>query len=637
VRSAGADAAACPPTVSPASGRWDDAKRAALRTALAAQGHDRLERIVANFDELQRDIDDHWEATCKAVRSGALTADQANQRRSCLERREIELGVKVDHFIRAKPNEPTLVERAQVFNVAACDELALPPLPTDREPVIALYRKLIATEDMRTPDRIAPVQEIERAAAVLGERELEMRAMLLAGIWQSDSGQLAAAEESLKRAYQASVDRRSVLVQTVALTMRARVADLKGEAREAMSFASLARELADRPTTPTAARARVYYQLAHAAIDRGEAAAATEYVKRALEIVHQDRHPLPFVEAGIRIDTVRALGMYEGHKREAIAAAREGVAWMKQAFGEHSVNHAKMLGQLASALRWNNEIVEALAIYRRSVALMIESSPPGDPSILLAKGDLARHLEANGLFEEARELWAEELAAAPHNEMVRAYLPLITVRLGVSTCAVGRCAEGYPQIERGLELGIAQYGGDHKNVVEYRDALLDAQLELGKLDDAERNLAVMERIWTKDAQRHARSLAMLNGWARARILIDRKRPAAAEKLVRTALATWQELRGDDGPHAALAYALGLALLEQRRYAEARTALEESARLAASAQQREDFFAELEVALARVDAATGARLRARERAARAREVLARYPMSLHARRDLARLR
>jgi eukaryotic-like serine/threonine-protein kinase len=633
LRATAAATVECPPPPSPVSGRFDDAHRQALRAALAKNGHDQLARIVANFDEQQRDIDDHWQATCRA---GELTQAQAAVRRSCLERREIELGTKVEHFIESRPNEPTLVDRAQVYNVADCDAQTTPPLPIDRGPVLALFRRFNASEDLRGAARIAEMQQIEKAAAALGERELEMRAMLLAGISQLDNGQLADAEGSLKRAYQASIERGSVLIQIMALAMRSRVASRKGDDHEAMSFANLALDIADKPATPKQARARVYYEVAHAALGRAEGKLALERLRQSLELVHGDPHPLPYLEAGIRIDMVRALGMYDGRKQEALVVAREAAEWIEHAFGEHSRTYAIALGQVASVLKWNNEIAEALAVYRRSFAITLETSPPGDLALPLSKGDLARHLEANGLFEEARQLYAEELALAPSNELVRAFVPLITVRLGASTCAAGRCAEGYPLLERGLELGMAKYGADHDNVVEYRDALLDTQLELGKLAEAERNLEAMERIWKTDPARHALSLAMGSGMSRARILVDRKQPAAAEKLTRAALATWTELHGDDGPRAYLTFQLGCELVEQRRWADARATLAEATRVGARVKLREDFQAEIDVELARVDAATGQRAQALERARHAREVLARYPMSVHAHRELARL-
>jgi len=191
-------------------------------------------------------------------------------------------------------------------------------------------------------------------------------------------------------------------------------------------------------------------------------------------------------------------------------------------------------------------------------------------------------------------------------------------------------------MERGLDAGIAKYGGDHQYVIEYRDALLDVQLELGKLAEAEKNLAAMDRIWRKDPARHALSLAMIHGHSSARILVDRKRAAAAERLTRASLATWTELHGDDGPRAYLTFQLGIELAEQRRWSEARAVLAEATKLGAAMQLRGDFQAEVDVQLARIDAATGQRANAVERARRAREVLAHYPMALHSHRELAKL-
>jgi tetratricopeptide (TPR) repeat protein len=637
VMSGGASAPSCDADPTFAAGRWDTTKRAMLRSFLeptpqTPASHASIERIITTFDDVQRAIGDSWTATCVAARDGTLTDTQASLRRSCLERRQVELGAKVDQFMRLRRTEfSDLVDRARTFpDVTDCTEIVVPPF-RDRSAVLALYYRLAAVEDLRGPARLAEFEALARDAGAIGEREVEARGHINLGIRLADVDKLKDGDEELQRGYRIVLDIHSLRLQAFALIMRSRNANQRGDVREAMSLADVALALAEKPTASAATRARVYSELGHVALERGDTPGALDKINKGLEIVAKDNHRLPFIEAGLRFDRASALGSTEGKLDEALASTREMVEWMRTTFGEHSSNYASGLSMLATVLDRTGDQEAVLAARQQALAIVRETEPPTSARILMEEGNLADALERVGRFEEARRGWAAELAGMKNNEMLRKWEPLATLHLGITTCQIGRCDEGYPLVERAIELGTAAYGPDHRYTVQYRGRILDLQLELGKLDEAERTIAALDRGYRAQAGPHERSLALLDGIFRAQLAYYRGKFRKAEVMVRAGLAAWDELHGDDRARGVLLETLASVLIEQHRWTEAATVLDQYDAL--HVKGGNDASAAVhEIMRAQIDAGLGRRAEAIERAKRAREVLERFPMDIRSRKD-----
>jgi hypothetical protein len=316
---------------------------------------------------------------------------------------------------------------------------------------------------------------------------------------------------------------------------------------------------------------------------------------------------------------------------EALVASRETAEWMRTTFGDHSSNYASALTLFASLQERTDDLKAVLETRQKVLAIVMESEPPGSARIVMEQGNLADTLERVGRFEEARKIWAAELAGIEHNESLRKWEPLATLHLGMTTCNIGRCDVGYPLVERAIELGTAAYGPDHNYTVQYRGRLLDLQLAMGKLDEADRTIAALDRGYRADLGPHERSLALLDGVFRAEVVLYRGNPRTAEAMTRAGLAAWDELHGDDRARGVLLGALATELLEQRRWSEAGAVLDQKTALHLKGTT-EDSEACDEIMRAHVEAGLGHIADAIERAKRARTVLDHYPMEILSRRE-----
>ncbi len=632
-------APACAADPQLAAGRWDDARRQALRHALqitpmTAARKDAIDRIVASADAVQHGIETEWVGACTGRRDGTLTDGQAAVRQSCLVRRELELGTKAAQLASMpRPNLALVQSRVNTLgDPVECRDLAASVL-TDRDAAEKLYARFAATEDMADDKtRLPAFEALARDAAAHGDRELEARATLNLGVRQGESGQLADGDATLQHAYALATELRAERLEALALLMRAHNAGRRGDIHEADGLGKLVVALAEKQEIPVGLRARVDFELAHNAIDRNDPQAALDLIDKGLDLIAKDHHQQPYMELSLRRDRARVFGLFEGKRREGLQAARETADWTRATFGEHSSEYSGALSGLASQLQYNFDNAHAVEAAKQSVDIAIETFPVGAPDIWYARGDYALYLEHAARYEEAREIYADELAAMDHIDALRVFRSLVTVRLGVLTCKLGRLAEGIPQIRRGIELATEQYGADHVYTRTDREELLGYELEADDLDNAERTIAELDRGYHVPGD-HTRALVLLDGVFRADLLLLRHKPREAEAKVRPALAAWSELKGEDQTRMALMLVLLDALIEQHRWAEARETLATTRTLAKAVHAEEDSMAQLDVGEARIEMGVGHKAAAIALATSARTVLERYPMNVHAMRDI----
>ncbi len=161
-----------------------------------------------------------------------------------------------------------------------------------------------------------------------------------------------------------------------------------------------------------------------------------------------------------------------------------------------------------------------------------------------------------------------------------------------------------------------------------------------RLDDAERHLDALERSYRSRTDQ-ARALARLDGIYRARLALARKQPRDAEARARAALASWRELRGDEGDREELLRVLATSLVDQGKFAEALDVLTAAEGIAKGRRELDYRFALIDVERGRALLGLGRKAEATALARKAREVLERFPGELRGRADadalLARLR
>ena len=112
--------------------------------------------------------------------------------------------------------------------------------------------------------------------------------------------------------------------------------------------------------------------------------------------------------------------------------------------------------------------------------------------------------------------------------------------------------------------------------------------------------------------------------------------AEAERLARSALASLQELRAESNEIMIVRALLAESLLGLGRPGDARVQIEAAIALHAQTNFREDYAAEHEVTLAKIEMAEGKRAAAIERAQRALAVFDHHPRHRQSRADAERL-
>jgi eukaryotic-like serine/threonine-protein kinase len=610
---------------------WTAARRTQLVSNLASTGAalSTLQRIVALVDDKDRDITRVISASCNARRGGQLTAEQSLIRQSCLARRRFELTSAVDQTLFTRT--PIEAARARLLGIAEADvclTITPAPLPVDHLVVRRLYARYVASRDLRAEAGEQELAAVEQAALRVGERELAARAALSLARRYNARDQLADAEDAAQRAHRVAMEIQAVELAAGALVERSRVASQRGDGKSARSFAQLARDLIDRPTTTKRAAARVYAALGRAHNDLGEYKIAIDELQRGIAIVEAMPEPTMDVELPLRIMYVHTLATWQ-HDQHAVDVARETVARVKQLVGDRDPNYAVALNMLAYALRSNSDLEHALPIRRHALAVLLATMPADDSHVMMQRADLADDLVTLGEFEQARQDYRRVLAASELNQTIKGNRVKVLPAYAIATFHSGRIAAGLHLQEQAYEESLVQFGPDHPWTLSVLWTGIELALEVRDVARAQRMLGLLHAGYRKRPE-DALWAAVARGVLDADVAMLQHKPHLAENLAREALVRCGELNAGDAQLVDVYFALGQSLRLQRKLPEAREALETAQRLADKAQLRADAVAWIDIELASVDVAQGYPAAAYVRASRARDVLERFPGRLRAR-------
>ncbi|MGE5181919.1 MAG: protein kinase domain-containing protein [Acidobacteriota bacterium] len=607
------------------TGKWGEPERGRV-AALAERdvlAKTYIPKMLASLDEDRHDIDAALRATCKARAAGEVSEAQATMRRSCLERRVIELG-SVARWIPTAPITLGEVENriSSLWSLADCTTLVTAPLPADRAAVTALYDRYDqAWSIVRQADRVAPLAQLERDAATAGETELALRAAFTRGVYQRTADDLTGSDATLRQVYQRALELHASDLALASLVERGVTLGMLGKAGEARDVSELAATQAEQTGVSLRTRVRVYGALGSALVDRGDYLEGARKLQQGLELVASDGHRMSMVELGLRFRLIDAFNNVEERQPAAVKLARDTVEFTRDAFGEHYVDYGTALNKLAYTLVVTGDPVHSIEYRRQAIAVFEATMPPGHSSIVLTRSALASDLYGLGEYEEARQIWSALREPSEHNDALRANRAGLLCALGEATFALGRFDEGLGQLTRGLDEMVDQYGRDHHWVQGYKRDLAEYQLALGRTDDAARTIAALEESYQRKAESRDIELARLHGRVVATLDVLRGKPREAEQLTRAAIGSWDELHGDKTDRASFWLMLGWELSEQHRWDEAREALERARTFARTFPA--DELARIEARLARVDLAQGHRAEAIAEATHASAVLAKF--------------
>jgi tetratricopeptide (TPR) repeat protein len=601
------------------AGRWDDTSRAALRARLPA---DQAQQVIARVDVRARSFVDAHAGACRDRAAGELAPADAERRLGCLDRRAIELGADVRRALAhpAWPASDVTDTMLQGGFPEACRTLVEAP-PRDAETTAALVRRLVDSDDIPLADQLAPLTALERDALAAGEVGLAARsANAVSGLLRI-AGRLADADAAADRAYRDANSIDSSQEALHALLARSDVAAARGDATNANSYAKLAEELADKPDVPVGTRARVYSQLAQGALDRGDDATALADAETGLAIEDATAGNGRDPRLRASLDAVRVIALVDLHRPDEVAAARDHLASAIATLGAADANTGVAHRLLAQALAATGQHAEAV-VERRAAIAVIEAAVGADNSYALdARRQLAEDLEmtgqrAAGIAELERVLDAESRAGSG----AIAELHASTLgNLGLMRFRAGDHDAGLAQAARAADELAAQLVGEDSEVRGARGALMELELQMGRVDDAARELAAIEASARRGAV-SASEAAQIAVWT-GELAIGRARWADAEAAARQALAS--PAAEPDAREEAGAV-LADALIGARRWADARAAIDDVRTRSRTADDTVAWRAALDVRAAEIAAGTGDRAGARTLATAALATLTAEP-------------
>ena len=606
------------------TGQWDPALRAALERQYLGNPPPAIDRAIGMLDRHRDAIAKAWHASCVAEGKRELTPADGLRQRSCLDRRRFELAALVSRA-RTAPLDLTRLGRVggELVEAPLCATLSAPPLPKDPRAAAALHARYIASFELSKESsakaHIVELLEIEKAADASGEQELAARAAFELGKSQSVEDQLDDADHALQRAYRSAQEMHSVALEGDVLIRRAWVAEVRGDSAAAASYATLAKDLVDKPETPVLVRAHIFGALGRAASSRGDEKLAIEHLLHALELVKSEPVTGGLDELQIRFDLTNTMVSLGDRPAAAIANALETVDRAKQIAGEHDANYGVALNMLAMAYNGNNDGVHAIQYRKRALANMIETLPPDNSHVAFQHADLAADLWRAADYNGAVAELQLALHGLEHNEMGGGARAGIMTQYASALFSVGRHDEALKEAKDALELALEK-GGDTRAAINARVTVVEFELDMGKFDDGERDITLLENLYKAHPESSEARAIYLNAY-RANIALRRNKPVEAEKWARAAIQTTTEVKtASDDQRSEYYKLLGEALLTEKKWAEARAALDTSLELARRINMPPRGIVPLEVAIAEVDAGEGHKKEALERVKQALVVL-----------------
>ncbi len=323
-------------------GVWDEARKHAIRAAFLSSG---LPYAKDSWPRLENALNQYtgaWVTMHNEVCRATLLRGEQSQslmdlRMQCLSRRLQEVNAYVAHFSRP---DAAVVERAvQTSNdfppLSSCADIEAltapvrpPEDPLTRAQVNDLYRQLA---EIRASSKLGKYAEVIQAAkaAVQAAQKLsyhpaEAEALYLLGDLEQQSGDAAAAEQTLYRAAVAAKAGRHHQV-------------------EAQAWAALTLVVGYQLKRP--AEGHRWGELARAAVD---ATLGNEAVKADL------------------LNSLGNILMREERYQEALASLREAYALREKLLGPAHLEVAGDLNDIANALRLQGRLEEALSIHFRA-------------------------------------------------------------------------------------------------------------------------------------------------------------------------------------------------------------------------------------------------------------------------------
>ncbi len=604
---------------------WNDETRMAVDARFAATG---LPYATAAGEIVDRELTAFGEAW-QAEHDRTCRSQSAGPQLRCLEHSRASMRALVDVLREA---DAEIVERS----AAAASRLPAPascalaiagplePSPEIAAEVEAARDALAAADALAELGRFADARDAARAVLAdvhaLAYAPLLAEAYYAAGVYTTRSGDgLGGASMLAEAVWTASACGHDRIVAAGAIELVAAAADDHVPAQEAETWARHAEVALDRLPDAPLERARLADRIALVHERRGEYADAAAQVRIALGLLERVVPPpeLALADAHGRLgDSAFHMGDYPA----AIASHERALEIRERLLGPDHPDVASALNGLGVAAHEQGDIRRSIALHERALAIRERALGPDHPHVAGTLTNLASARLSAGEVDRARELFDRSLAIK-ERVLGRDHPQLIGVLSNSGAVAVEQ--RDYPAARRLFARAAAivetAYGPDHPQLAAILNNVGVVQAREGDNAGAvatyERVLAIEERTLGGDHPRLASthynlavSLARMELWR------------DAERHHRRALALFEHSEGPTGP-STLVVRVGIGDVLFGAGARDEAVREFERVIATEGTEGPAARALAEFGLARVMAARGETVRARELATVARDRLA----------------
>ncbi|MBL9104525.1 MAG: serine/threonine protein kinase [Myxococcales bacterium] len=537
---------ACTGAAAELVGVWDDERRAAVATAIAATdvayADDVATRVRAGLDAYAAAwVGAHTQA-CEAT---AIRREQSQElldrRMTCLDERRAALRALVEVLARADPSvvESAVQAAGELPRLEPCADRAylqarvrLPEDPDTARRVAAAREQVTAAHALYHAGKLAEAREIAADIEDHGYAPLQAEADLLRGELLLAASELQLAELRLREAYTAA---RAAGHDEVAAAAATRLIGVNGGLQAHFAVGAVWREVAGAEVTRTRlplAEADLARETGNMASREGDYPRAEAELTRAVQLREQvvgaqhssligplddlgkaleragkyaeaERHlrrALALAEATLApdhplvadaADNLGEIAQTQGRYEEALAHHLRGLEIRERVYGRDNLRVTDSLTNLGIVAESLGRTSESEAYFRRTLALHEKLLGPDAPVTALTRANVGALLHIHGNDAESelllrRALAAQESGLPPdHPERV-----FVLSNLALTMRARGQVQEAIDLLVRALHVTERSSGADHANAAGIRQNLGSMLVQLGRQDEA---LAEFER------------------------------------------------------------------------------------------------------------------------------------------------
>jgi tetratricopeptide (TPR) repeat protein/tRNA A-37 threonylcarbamoyl transferase component Bud32 len=422
-------AALCQGATAQLSGVWDDARKRAVHAAFTAvnepYAEDAYRHVERTLDAYARDWATMQTESCRATKiRGEQSTELLDLRTACLDRRLDELRAETELFARADAKvvlnavqaAGALTRLEECANVVSLRTPLPPPTdPATRTKIVEVGRRLAEAKALleagKYSEGIAVAGPAADEARLLGYRPLEGEALFQLGWLEEKAGDPKIAEATLLDALVAAEAGRDDSMATSALTeLVYLVGYVEARPKEAQVLSRQAFAIVERMGGDDELLAALNWRVGSTYYQQGQYADMLASDQKAASLWEHLRGPEDRHLAMVMSDTANALGML-GRQEEALATYRRAMA-----LGPSHPDVGQLLVIIGWVLSLMKRYDEALEVDRRAVAIF-EKTVGADHVlsayalntmgwVLLAQG---KHEEALKSFGRALEIWEQAL------------------------------------------------------------------------------------------------------------------------------------------------------------------------------------------------------------------------------------